>query len=433
MTGTSAPTIVDSSSLRTGSSHGGSSSQAGCFPWYGTALNLAVIIGGLGYFIDTYDFFLYNSMRVVSLTQLGLKPDEITSVGIVILNCQIFGALIGSFVWGIMGDKIGRKRGLLGSILIYSLGMTLNAFVHDPLSYGVIRFIIGFGVAGEVGLGATLIAETVSAKLRTYALTFFTVMGVAGVTAAGASLELTTWRNCCLAGGIAGLLLLTLRGFLFESGMFLASAKVNLQRGSLRELFGNRSNLRLYLKCVPLLGANFYVTGILLTLAPEIARATGVLEPIKVNIALGIYFFASMFGDWLGAWLSSKYQTRRKVALGFIAANMCLSLLFLQKLALNAVGFYSLCATFGLFNLWAITATIVVEQFPTRLRATATTSNFNCSRSLVILMNLSFLVLKPIGISLSLIVIGVVVFALGLACAFRLPETYGCTLNDPER
>ncbi len=399
---------------------------------YSSALNLAVVIAGLGYFIDTYDFFLYNSMRVVSLAQLGLNPEAITRVGIVILNCQIFGALIGSFVWGVIGDKIGRKRGLLGSILIYSLGMTLNAFVHDPLSYGIIRFIIGFGVAGEVGLGATLIAETVPAKLRTYALMFFTIMGVLGVTAAGAGLEVTTWRNCCLGGGIAGLLLLTLRGLLRESGMFHDSAQSNALRGSLLELFGNHANLKKYLQCVPLLGANFFVTGMLLTLAPEIAKSTGVVSPVKVNVALGIYFFASMFGDWFGAWLSNFCRSRRIVVLAFIAANMCLSLLFLQKLSLSEAGFYGLCAVFGLFNLWAITATIVVEQFPTHLRATATTSNFNCSRSLVILMNLTFLALKPIGVPLSLIFIGTLIFGCGLLCAWSLPETYACSLDRHE-
>src|ERR1700734_2575353 len=104
--------------------------------------NLVVLIAGLGYFVDTFDFFVYNGMRIGSLTELGLSGETLTKVGILILNSQIFGALIGSFIWGILGDKVGRKKALPGSILIYSLGMIANGFVQDPLTYGIVRFII---------------------------------------------------------------------------------------------------------------------------------------------------------------------------------------------------------------------------------------------------------------------------------------------------
>jgi MFS family permease len=396
--------------------------------FYDQAFNLTVLVAGLGFFVDTFDLFLYNGMRVVSLTELGLSGDSLTKVGILILNSQIFGALIGSFIWGMLGDRFGRKKALLASIFIYSLGMLANGLVHDPLLYGIVRFVIGFGVAGEVGLGATLIAETVRTAKRTYALMLFSVMGVLGVAVACAGVELISWRTSCFVGGIIGLLLLTLRSLLFESRLFIEKARTNVQRGSLVELFGKFPTMKKYLLCVPLLGANYFITGVLLTLAPEIGRATGTHETIKASIALAVYFIAAVFGDWLGASLSESLKSRRLVAGMFILGNMCLSFLFLQKLALDEFSFYLLCAAFGLFNLWAITATIVVEQFPTELRATATTSNFSCSRATVILMNIAFLLLKPIGVTSGLLIVGAVVFALGLFCVWRLPETFGSSL-----
>jgi MFS family permease len=379
--------------------------------FYNSALNIAVLIAGLGYFVETFDFFLYNSMRVVSLTELGLSGDLLTKTGILILNCQIFGALIGGFVWGIWGDKIGRKKALLASILIYSMGMVINGFVQDPLSYGIARFITGFGVAGEVGLGATLIAETVCSANRTYALMFFTVMGVLGVTAAGASIEFVSWRTSCFAGGVIGLMLLTARSMLLESRLFTEITRKNVSRGSLRALLGRAQNLKKYLICVPILGTNFFVTGLLLTLGPEIAKAAGIHEPVKANIALGIYFFAAVAGDCLGAWLSNRLKSRKLVVWLFIVANACLAALFLQRLGLTAYEFYALCAVFGFCNLWAITGTVLVELFPTEMRATATTSNINCSRASVILMNGLFLFLKPnMGISSGLLIVATVVF-----------------------
>lgn len=395
-----------------------------------SAINWIVLVSGLGYFVDTFDFFLYNSMRVVSLTELGLSGDLLTKAGITILNCQIFGALIGSFVWGMLGDKLGRKKSMLGSILIYSLGMVATGLVHDPISYAIARLITGFGVAGEVGLGATLIAETVTASKRTYALMFFTVMGVLGVVLAGTSIEFVSWRSSCIVGGVLGILLLALRGMLFESKLFVAMANTSKPRGSLLDLFGKIQNLKRYALCIPLLGSNFFITGVLLTLSPEIARATAVQGLIKANIVLALYFLFAAVGDCFGAWLNEIFKSRRLVAAIFIVGNMVLAFVLLQNLHFHDWAFYLLSAMFGIFNLWAICGTILVEQFPTELRATATTSNINCSRASVILMNWGFLLLKPIGVTNSLLLVASTVFALALFCVWRLPESYGCSLAE---
>lgn len=364
--------------------------------FYDKALNLTVLVTGLGYFIDTFDFFLYNSMRTVSLTELGLSGDAVTKAGIIILNSSILGALIGSFFWGVLGDKIGRKKPLLASILIYSLFMVLNGFVHDTLSYVVIRFIIGFGLAGEIGLGATLVAETVKSSKRTYALAFFTMMGVLGVVLAGISIEFVSWRMACIVGGVIGLLLLTLRSILYESAAFIESMQNKIKHGSLKDLFGDIHNLKKYALCVPILGCNFFVTGILLTLSPEIAKALNIEGAVKANIALPIYFSMAAIGDLLGAWLSETFKSRKIVMASFVVGNLLVGILLLQGYRMPNVFYYFLCGTLGLFNLWAIAATVVVEQFPTELRATAVTSNFNCSRATIILMNLAVLALKPL-------------------------------------
>ena len=398
---------------------------------YKSAFNMTVLVAGLGYFVDTFDFFLYNGMRIPSLTDLGLSGDALTRTGIIILNCQIFGALIGSFFWGILGDKAGRKKALLSSILIYSLGMIVNGFVQDPVSYGIVRFVIGFGVAGEVGLGATLVAETIQSAKRTYSLMLFTILGVLGVVVAAISIEFVAWRVSCFTGGALGLLLLLLRSTLYESRLFIETAHTSIRRGSLRDLLGHYKSLKKYIFCIPILGANFFITGILLTLAPEIAKAANTQGIIKANVALAVYFLASIFGDWLGAWLSELFKSRKLVAGLFILGNLVLASFLLQTRSLDVLQFYALCAAFGLFNLWAISGTIVIEQFPTELRATASTSSFNCSRATVILMNLALLMLKPtIGMINGVMIIGGVVFVLGLIGVWQLRESYGYSLDE---
>jgi len=397
--------------------------------FYATIFNLTVLVAGLGYFVDTFDFFLYNSMRVVSLTEFGLSGDALTKTGILILNCQIAGAILGGLFWGVLGDKFGRKRGLLISILIYSIGMVINAFVQNSNSYALVRFFIGFGLAGEMGLGATLVAETIHQSKRTFALALFTMLGVLGVTAAALSIEFVNWRISCLIGGGLGLALLLLRSFLFESKIYAETAQTKVKRGSLRELFGNWRSIRNYACCVLILVPNYFITGILLTLAPEVAKATEVQGMIKANIALAIYFTAAAAGDLLGATLSNLFKSRRLVIAIFIIGNITLALALLCTFRLEAWQFYSFTAAFGIFNLWALDGTILVELFPTHLRATATTSGLVFSRGAVLLMNLSFLALKFIGAAHALLIIGLIVLCLGLLSVWSLPESYDRSLS----
>ena len=70
--------------------------------------NIVVIVAALGYFVDIYDLLLFSIIRVSSLQDLGLNQDQIASQGLLIINVQMAGLLIGGILWGIMGDKRGR-------------------------------------------------------------------------------------------------------------------------------------------------------------------------------------------------------------------------------------------------------------------------------------------------------------------------------------
>src|SRR6516225_7228603 len=58
-------------------------------------LRIPVIVAALGYMVDMYDLFLFNIVRVPSLKDLGLTQEEVFSKGLVILNAQMVGMLIG--------------------------------------------------------------------------------------------------------------------------------------------------------------------------------------------------------------------------------------------------------------------------------------------------------------------------------------------------
>ena len=137
----------------------------------------------MGYFVDIYDLLLFSIVRIPSLKSLGFVGQSLMDRGIFLLNIQMIGLLIGGIFWGILGDKKGRLHVLFGSIFLYSIANIANGFVHTIESYAVWRFIAGFGLAGELGAGITLVAEIMPKEKRGYATTIVAAVGVSGAVA----------------------------------------------------------------------------------------------------------------------------------------------------------------------------------------------------------------------------------------------------------
>src|SRR4051812_3447854 len=102
-----------------------------------------------------FDLTIFGVVRMSSLKELGVEPSQLMSAGVLLVNLQAFGMLIGGVLWGILGDKKGRLSILFGSLLLYSTANFLNAFVTDLPQYAVLRFIAGVGLAGELGAAVT--------------------------------------------------------------------------------------------------------------------------------------------------------------------------------------------------------------------------------------------------------------------------------------
>ena len=135
-----------------------------------SAVNKIIIVAALGYFVDIYDLLLFGVERTESLREiLKIQFPELSKearellnpiYGKKLLNWQMTGMLIGGLFWGILGDKKGRLSVLFGSIITYSIANILNGMVNSTESYMVLRFISGFGLAGELGAGITLVSES---------------------------------------------------------------------------------------------------------------------------------------------------------------------------------------------------------------------------------------------------------------------------------
>ena len=118
-----------------------------------SVFSLAVLVAGLGYFVDIYDLLLFSIIRIPSLKSFGLNDDQIAKDGLFIINIQMIGLLIGGILWGILGDKKGRLKVLFASIILYSIGNIANGFVQNVNQYALIRFITGHWISGGTWCG----------------------------------------------------------------------------------------------------------------------------------------------------------------------------------------------------------------------------------------------------------------------------------------
>ncbi|MBL7965212.1 MAG: MFS transporter [Flavobacteriales bacterium] len=423
---------------------------------------LLVLVAALGYFVDIYDLVLFNVVKRESLEFiLGVGHPDIKDIGISLFNWQMFGMLVGGVLWGIWGDRKGRITVLFGSILLYSLANVANAFTYDLTTYAIVRFVAGVGLAGELGAGITLIAETMPREKRGYGTLIVVTVGALGAVFAsivgghgqGIALlieslggpRLMNWQVAYVVGGAMGLALLILRVGTFESGLFTHMAKSTVRKGDLRMLFLDRARFQRYLNCILIGVPIWYVIGVLVSLSqdvfvPELQIDTSALDADglkQINgTAIRYAYIGLSIGDLLSGLLSQWQRSRRKVILLYLALNLLLTLIFLFGMRGASIANYNwMCLFLGIATgYWVIFATVASEQFGTNLRGTVATTAPNFVRGSVWPITSAFRYLAvPFGNVTGALLVGMVVIALAAWATWRSQETFSRDMDFVER
>ncbi len=389
-------------------------------------LQIPVMVAALGYLVDMYDLFLFSVVRVPSLKSLGVTGDLLLNEGITLLNMQMAGLVIGGILWGILGDKKGRLSVLFGSIIIYSLANIANGFVASLQQYGLLRFIAGLGLAGELGAGITLVAEILPKNIRGYGTTLVATMGVLGAILAYFVADLFNWRASYFIGGGLGLLLLVLRMKVFESGMFVQTKNTRVKRGNILMIFNSRERLMKYLKCILIGLPIWYVVGILITFSPEFGKAIGLSTPVEAGKAVMFSFSGQVLGDIVSGLLSQYFKSRKKVIFIFLLLSFIFIGVYLLFPSQQITFFYAICACLGFANgYWALFVTIAAELFGTNLRATVATTIPNFVRGATIPLTFLFVKAKMhFGIMNGAMIVGGITLVLALLALKYLDETF---------
>lgn len=398
--------------------------------------SLPVIVGALGFFVDVYDLLLFNIVRRSSFADLGVAEEAMKTYGEKIISWQMIGLTIGGIVWGMLGDKKGRKSVLFGSILLYSAATIANGFVTSIEQYTWLRFVTGLGLAGELGASITLTSELLPKEKRGIAAAIIASCGVLGTIAAYYVHLLSDedWRLCYFIGGAMGISLLFLRVSVLESRMYDHTREKHVEMGNFWMLLNNRERLFRYVRCILIGVPVWYIIGILITFSDEFAKHFGI-EGFDLPKALMLQYVALAFGDMCAGFLSNYLRSRKKtlfIYYGLISLFVCLY--FALKGGGTAFNMYLLCMGLGFASgISVLYITMSAEQFGTNLRATAAISIPNLVRGLLPIILLLFQTLRQPGLLDDYVtaawVTGVIVIAIGLVAVIFTEESYGKDLD----
>ncbi len=402
-----------------------------------SVFNIAVLVAALGYFVDIYDLLLFAIIRIESLVSLGLTPEQVKIEGEAILQWQMAGLMIGGVIAGIIADKKGRLAVLFGSILFYSLANIANGMVTTVEQYKLIRFLAGLGLAGELGVGITLVSELVKKEKRGISTSLVAGIGLTGAVVAFVMKENFHWRTCYYIGGALGLMLLVLRVSVFESGMFKEVKSMDVQRGNFLMLFNKGERFKRYITSILIGLPTWFVIGILVAFSNEFGKAMGIKENIDPGKAIMYAYVAISIGDILIGFISQWLKSRKNALYLFYAiTGLFMVLFFTAQWNGTAAKMYWICAGLGFgTGFWAIFVTMGAEQFGTNLRATAATTIPNMVRGMLAIFIIPlFKGLR--GMSDYYTggwIAAIIIMVITLIAAYYTKETFGKDLNYIEK
>lgn len=402
-----------------------------------------VLVAALGYFVDAYDLIVASVARSSAIVYLGLAESGTAahrSYSYLFENSQSSGILAGGIVFGILGDKAGRRKVLYASIFIYSVTNILNSALVPSMSYVglyycILRFICGFALAAELSVSVVLIAETMKSEVRGYGSMIVVSFGVLGCVSAAILFEFfeLLWQTLFLIGGIAGLLLLGLRYQVSESPQFLGEENQKSERGNLLTIFKKPKLTKAFVGTILLGLPIYFFVSIPIKFAADYGREIGIAIPGTAPIIT--YYIALSISAVFANCASQILKSRKKVLYLFITFSIIPILaLYLLPPESPEIYLYVFAPLMGVASgYWAILFTYASEQVGTNIRSTFATAAPNIVRSMFIPISMLLTILQPrFGTSRSVFVIGIATVTLALIGNYMLKETWGRDLNFVE-
>ncbi|WP_444318524.1 MFS transporter [Megasphaera sp.] len=355
-----------------------------------------LLVTGLGWLFDSMDTGLIAFILPVLAKEWGLAPGQMGLIG----SIGLIGMALGAVVSGTIADRIGRKKVFTITVLLYSIASAFCALSWNYQSLLVFRFLVGFGLGGELPVAATLVSEYAPYRVRgRFIVLFESFCGLGGIAASCIAylfITLYGWRMAFLIGALPALYVCLIRMHMPESVRYLLAhgrvgearqIVVSLERqlhvpvapfvseketvpvvakASFRELWKKPFALRTIMLWLVWFGINFSYYGIFMWL-PSLVFQQG-FTVVKTFEYVLIMTLAQLPGYYCAAWLVDKIG-RKYTLSAFLLFSGVASYFFGHASTAAALMMWGSVMSFFNLGAWGVLYTYTPEQYPTAIRA----------------------------------------------------------------
>jgi putative MFS transporter len=355
-----------------------------------------LLVTGLGWLFDSMDTGLIAFILPVLAKEWGLSPGQMGLIG----SIGLIGMALGAVVSGTIADRIGRKKVFTITVLLYSIASAFCALSWNYQSLLVFRFLVGFGLGGELPVAATLVSEYAPSRVRGRFIvlleSFWGLGWIAAACIAYFFIPLYGWRMAFLIGALPALYVCLIRMHMPESVRYLLAhgrvgearkIVVSLERqlhvpvapfvseketvpvvakASFRELWKKPFASRTIMLWLVWFGINFSYYGIFMWL-PSLVFQQG-FTVVKTFEYVLIMTLAQLPGYYCAAWLVDKIG-RKYTLSAFLLFSGVASYFFGHASTAAALMMWGSVMSFFNLGAWGVLYTYTPEQYPTAIRA----------------------------------------------------------------
>jgi MFS family permease len=359
------------------------------------------IAAWLGWLFDGLDMHLYTLVATPFVAQLLAAPEksrQVDTCGSIIQAAFLLGWAVGGGFFGRLGDRLGRARALVLTILTYALFTGLSFFVQNWWELMICRFLAALGIGGEWAVGASLLSETWPVRWRPWiaatlqsavncGVLLAMVLGSAVLYVASTLLPgAYPYRYVFLVGILPAILVLWIRRSVPEPEEWhTAKLRAGHAEPAISDLFRGtvrRITILTILVCALSLTAHWafmywflqHLNNLLLDAHWDDAARTHLK-----SVALVLVMVTSIVGNFLAAAIARRIGYRWTIGLGCVA-YFCImvatyGVAWPYQHLFWGLGFIGICqGLFGLFTMY------MPPLFPTLLRTTGAGFCYNIGR-----------------------------------------------------